>query len=81
MSRKHNQTGEGNDQNHPKSKIGSRNNKSQRETTLKMENLRKRSGVINASIMNRIQELKERISGAEDTIENIGKTVKENVNT
>jgi hypothetical protein len=43
--------------------------KSQRETTLEMENLGKRSGLINANI--RIQEIKERISGAEDTIENI----------
>ena len=51
--------------------------KSQRETTLELENLGKRSGVIDASITNRIQEIEERISGAEDTIENIGTTVKE----
>jgi prefoldin subunit 5 len=50
--------------------------KSQRETTLEIENLGKRSGVIDASITNRIQEI-ERISGAEDTIENIDTTVKE----
>jgi SMC interacting uncharacterized protein involved in chromosome segregation len=50
--------------------------KSQRETTLEIENLGKRSGVIDASITNRIQEREERISGAEDTIENI--TVKKN---
>jgi hypothetical protein len=37
--------------------------KSQRLTTLEMENIRKRSGVTN-----RIQEKKERISGMEDTI-------------
>ena len=37
-----------------------------------------RSGVIDASITNRIQEIEERISGAEDTIENIDTTVKEN---
>ena len=49
--------------------------KTQRETTLKLENLGKRSGVIVASIINRIQE---RISGAEDAIENIDTTVKEN---
>jgi uncharacterized coiled-coil protein SlyX len=30
------------------------------------------------SINNRIQEIEERFSGAEDTIENIGTTVKEN---
>jgi hypothetical protein len=52
--------------------------KSQRKTTLEIENLGKRSGVIDASITNRIQEIKERISGAEDTIENIDTTVKEN---
>jgi hypothetical protein len=52
--------------------------KLQRETTLELENLGKRSGVINASITNRIQEIQERISGAEDTIENIDTTVTEN---
>jgi hypothetical protein len=45
--------------------------KSQRETTLELKNLGKRSGVINASITNRILDIKERISGAEDNIENI----------
>jgi hypothetical protein len=39
--------------------------------TLEIENLGKRSGVIDASITNRIQEIEERISAAEDTIENI----------
>jgi chromosome segregation ATPase len=53
-------------------------NKSQRETTLKIENLEKMSGVKDASITNRIQEIEERFSGAEDTIENIDKTIKEN---
>jgi hypothetical protein len=53
-------------------------NKSQRETTLELENLGKRSGVIDASITNRIQEIEERMPGAEDTIENIDTTVKEN---
>jgi hypothetical protein len=43
-----------------------------------LENLGKRSGVIYASITNRIQEMEKRISGAEDTIENIDTTVKEN---
>ena len=52
--------------------------KSQRETTLEIENLAKRSGVIDASITKRIQEIEERISGAEDAIENIDITVKEN---
>jgi predicted nucleic acid-binding Zn-ribbon protein len=41
--------------------------KSQVETTLEIENLGKRSGVIGVSITNRIQEIDERISGAEDT--------------
>jgi chromosome segregation ATPase len=52
--------------------------KSQRETALEIENLGKRSGVIDTSITNRIQEIEERISGAEDTIENMDTTVKEN---
>jgi hypothetical protein len=45
--------------------------KSQRETTLEIGNLRRRSGVLDASITNRIQEIEERISGAEDSTENI----------
>ena len=52
--------------------------KSQRETTLEIEDLGKRSGVIDASITNRIQKIEERISGAEDTIEKIDISVKEN---
>jgi uncharacterized coiled-coil protein SlyX len=52
--------------------------KSQRETTLERENLGKRSEIIDASITNRIQGMEERISCAEDTIENINTTVKEN---
>jgi uncharacterized coiled-coil protein SlyX len=52
--------------------------KSQRETALELENLEKRSGVIDASITNRIREIEERISGTEDTIENIDTTLKEN---
>ena len=52
--------------------------KSQRETTLEIENLGKWWGVIDTSITNRIQEIEEKISGAEDTIENIDTTVKEN---
>jgi predicted nucleic acid-binding Zn-ribbon protein len=53
--------------------------KSQRETSLETENLGKKAGAIDASIINRIQELEERISGAEDSIENIDTTVKEYV--
>ena len=43
-----------------------------------MENLEKRSGVTDANITNRIQEI-ERISGIEDDIEDIKTTVKENM--
>ena len=46
--------------------------------TLELENLGKKSEIIDASITNRIQETEERISGAEDTTENIDATVKEN---
>jgi len=52
---------------------------SQRETTLEIENLANRSWFIDASIINRIQEIEERISGAEGTIENIDTTIKDNV--
>jgi hypothetical protein len=51
--------------------------RSQRETNLDLENIGKRSGVIHASITNKIQEIEEIISGAEDSIENIDTTVKE----
>jgi hypothetical protein len=53
--------------------------KSQSETTLELENLGKRPGVIDASITNRIQEIQERILGAEDTIENIDTKANKNV--
>jgi hypothetical protein len=52
--------------------------KSQRETTLEIESLGKISGDIDASIYNRKQDIEERISGAEDTIENIDTTIKGN---
>jgi hypothetical protein len=52
--------------------------KSRRETSLEIENLGKRSGVIDVRITNKIQEIGEKITGAEDTIENIDTTVKEN---
>ena len=48
--------------------------KSQRE----LENLGKRSGVIDASVTNRMQEIEERISGAEETLENIDTIIKDN---
>ena len=50
--------------------------KSQRETTLEIEILGKKSGKIDVSISNRIQEMEERIFGAEDSIENIEKKKK-----
>ena len=52
--------------------------KSQRETTPEIENLGKGSGGRDASITNRIQKTEERISSAEDTIESIDTTIKEN---
>jgi predicted nucleic acid-binding Zn-ribbon protein len=52
--------------------------KTQREATLDIETLGKKSGTIDASISNRIQEMEERISGAEDSIENMGSAIKEN---
>jgi chromosome segregation ATPase len=50
--------------------------KTQSEATLEIETLGKKSGTIDASISNSIQEIEERISGAEDSIENIGTTIK-----
>jgi hypothetical protein len=52
--------------------------KTQSEATLETETLGKKSGTIDVSINNRIQEIEERILGAEDSIENIGTTIKEN---
>ena len=43
-----------------------------------METLGKKSGNIDGSISNRIQEMEERISGAEDSIGNMDTKVKEN---
>ena len=52
--------------------------KTQSEATLEIETLGKKSGTINWSISNRIQEMEERISGTEDSIENIDTKIKEN---
>jgi chromosome segregation ATPase len=52
--------------------------KTQRETTLEIETLGRKSGNIDASMNNRIEEMEERISGAEDSIGNMGTTIKEN---
>ena len=48
------------------------------QANLEMENPRMRSGITNISITNRIQEFKERISGLEDTVQEIDLTFKEN---
>jgi hypothetical protein len=52
--------------------------KTQRETTLELEIVGKKSETIDTSISNRIQEIEERVSGAEDSIENMDTTIKEN---
>ena len=52
--------------------------KTQSEATLEIETLGKKSGTIDVSVSNRIQGMEERISGAEDSIENIDTTIKEN---
>ena len=52
--------------------------KTQIETILEMENLGKRTGTTDVSITNRIQEMEERISDVEDTIEESDISVKEN---
>jgi chromosome segregation ATPase len=52
--------------------------KTQRETALEIETLGKKSGTIDESIRNRIQEMEEKIPVTEDSIENMGTTVKEN---
>jgi hypothetical protein len=51
--------------------------KAQMEANLETETLGKRSGITDVSITNRIQEIEEKISGVEDTIEENGTTVKE----
>ena len=50
--------------------------KTQTEGILDMENLGKWAGTTEISITNRIQEKEERISGAEDTTEEIDSLVK-----
>jgi len=49
------------------------------ERNLDIENQKKRQGAVDTSFTNRIQEMEERISGAEDSIEIIDSTVKDNV--
>ena len=52
--------------------------KTQREITLEIETLAKKSGTIEVIISNRIQEMEQKISGAEDSIENMDAIIKEN---
>ena len=52
--------------------------KTQSEAMLEIETLGKKSGTTDVSIINRIQEVEEIISGTEDSIENMGTTIKEN---
>ena len=52
--------------------------KTQSETTLEIETLEKKSGTIDVSISNRIQDMEKRISSTEDSIETMGTTIKEN---
>jgi hypothetical protein len=47
---------------------------------LEIETLGKKSGTIGVSISNRMQQMEERKSGAEDSIENMDTTIKENEN-
>jgi len=49
------------------------------ETTLDIEIQKKRQESVDTSITNRIQEIEQRISGAEDSIEIINTTVKDNL--
>ena len=53
--------------------------KTQMEANLEVENLGKRLGITDVHITNRIQEIEERISGVEDTGEEIDTIVKENL--
>jgi chromosome segregation ATPase len=50
----------------------------QRETSLEIQTQGNKPGTMDASISNRIQEIEERISDAEDSIENMDRTIKEN---
>ena len=52
--------------------------KSERERTLEIKSLGKKSGTIDSSISNRVQEIEETISGAEDSFVNMDTTIKEN---
>jgi hypothetical protein len=52
--------------------------KTQREKTLKIKTLGKKSGTIDVSTSNKIQEMKERISSTGDSMANMDTTIKKN---
>ena len=52
--------------------------KTQSETTLEVETLGKKTGTIDVSISNRIQEMEETLSGEEDSIAIMGTKIEEN---
>ena len=54
--------------------------RTQTEGILEMENLGKQTGTTEVSFTNRIQEMKERISGTEDTAEEIDHQSKKMLN-
>ena len=58
--------------------MGCKSGKSETEGQLAMENLGKRTETSETSITNRIQEIEERISDSEDTIEKLITLSKEN---
>lgn len=53
--------------------------KNHKQGTLEMKNLGTWTGITEAIFTNRIQAMEERISGIEDTIEEVNTSVKENV--
>jgi hypothetical protein len=66
------------EQNHPRTKSGSRNNEENPKGDNSGDKNPRKEITIDASISNRIQEMEERNLGAEDSIENMGTTIKEN---
>jgi hypothetical protein len=60
-----------------KDTVNKTNSHLQRETTLEIETLGKKSGTIDVSISNRIQEMEERISVAEDPVEYMVTAIKD----
>ncbi|KAL6083568.1 hypothetical protein STEG23_000641 [Scotinomys teguina] len=52
--------------------------KTQTEAMLEIEDLTKQTGTTDTSITNRMQEMEQRVSDAEDTIEKLDSSVKEN---